>query len=1019
MMDSKSSSFLNYDSIKADINRITAVLKNEKDDDYCSNIDIQSDRSNDTEISEPPLERIGEKGVGYIVEEPAVTESADCGVPEEGFGFALQNCAILKDCVMKSLHKLDNIINEIDQKQDYLTTKLEVATKLEHEEKKKIKYYKPINLFATPYFRDVRGSVPFPNEDSFMKRRNGDVDAYTAPPRPWTSPERQYLREAVIENARRQQLEPLIASREYYRNKLEHGIVSDEQVVDVKEKLEGIFEEIAIISEKSDEELLQTNEKLDWMRISASLPDISRTPDECERMWRNYVHPSINKRKWTDQEDSELRRLAAKHHYRDWEQIAKELTLSKRTAIQCLQRYQSALNTNMLKSIWTQEDDEELLRVVDVCRNGDYIPWNQVSYHIDGRRRLQIVNRWTRSIAPSLKKGPWSPEEDAILLAAVDRYGYKWAKIKDLLPGRSNFSCRERYTNVLAPGVIVGNWTQEEDRLLIKLARQHPEGKWSKIAEHFEGRTDNMCLQRVTRIRKHHPHLFDPNVCFSDIEENLETEELVTPTHNCKALNTNRENIRLAAEESLTKTIMKVRGYETVEEAKAALKSMKASRTFLFQLSKELLSEERKNAPKRNAEKQTTKKNHTKRKRAVRKTAPQNKGPRKKKIARQSNRSELFDETDSDTDDVLSFHDEEDEEDFSERRGESEEEFYAEDRGATENYERTEEDDMVDAELDSLFLPMLVYGFRHVKKSKFVYQSARHVLEHKLVKSSIYEVLHCAADEVTEEEYHEGTKLRGIDYADTLPPILKNFVCDSLVEKGMPIFPPNRISLEAFKVLLINYKQLQYYLSQNPCQDTHIISLISSQEIYTLVCASCYKARNFGTQTDVVVNVPDFSEDQNTLDNPGGSTSDTELCSREPLDNAVSVVSCAECERLNILRRNYHLLRKRLFSLFFWPFLLTMTEPTDEQKVHVYDQDAATKTLKKNGSIRKKRQNSTIRVKKSLSDVEQGTSAMATNSSASMKKGKCTSKQVKKVVKSKCHEELPSHATRKSPRHCR
>lgn len=1031
-MDLKPPTIFNYDSIKADISRISAVLKNEKDDDYPENPDIQSaDQSNDGETTEPPLEHNSESVAGGNVGDYVSTKLlTDGGASDENFDAALHNCAILKDWIIKSLHKLDNMVNEIDQKQNFLTRKLEVATKLEYEEKKKIKYYKPINLFATPYFRDVRGSVPSPNEDSIMKRSNGDVDAYTAPPRPWTAPERRYLREAVVECARRQELEPLIASREYYKNKLEHGIISDEQVADIEEKLQTIVEEIESIGTKSDEELLQLDRSLDWMRIAASLPDITRTPDQCERMWRNFVHSSINKRKWTEEEDNELRKIAEKYECRDWEQIARELTLSKRTAIQCLQRYQSALNPSMLKSMWTKEDDEELLRVVESCRNGTYIPWNQVSYHIDGRRRLQIVNRWTRSIAPFLKKVPWSPEEDAILLAAVDRYGYKWAKIQGLLPGRSNFSCRERYTNVLAPGVIVGNWTHEEDRLLIKLARQHPEGKWSKIAEHFQGRTDNMCLQRVTRIRKHHPHLFDPDIPFSEIEKELETQELFTPTHNCKALNTNRENIRLAAEESLAKTIMKFRGYQTIEEAKEALKDMKASRQFLVELSNELLREEGENAHLRKTQKQTKKRNRKERKKAVRKrkTAVQSKGPRKRK--RTSKKSELFtDETDTETD-VMSIHDEEDEEEFSERRGESEEEFYTQERRTTERRERTEEDDRVDTELDTLFIPMLLYGLRHVKKSRSVCQSARQVLEHRMLKSSLHKAMHCDPCEVSDDddEFREGTKIRGVDYANTLPPVIKNFVFDSPAENEVPVFPPNRLTLETFKRLLISNRQLNYFLSQIPYQDTHIISLISSQEIYTLVCTSCYKSGNFASQSDVVVNDPGFSHDWsagvNKVENPAESTNSSELCNGDLSSEVVSVTPCAECERLNILRRDYHLLRKRLFSLFFWPSLLTMTEPTDEQKISICGQEVTTKTYESKTpmkqSVGKKRQRSTSRPRRPQSDNEQVTEVAAKTPPAKKRKCSPKSKQIKKekVVEGKSEEASP-YATRKSRRHCR
>jgi hypothetical protein len=38
---------------------------------------------------------------------------------------------------------------------------------------------------------------------------------------------------------------------------------------------------------------------------------------------------------------------------------------------------------------------------------------------------------------PNIKKGDWTEEEDRILLAARDKFGNAWSKIAKLLPGRS------------------------------------------------------------------------------------------------------------------------------------------------------------------------------------------------------------------------------------------------------------------------------------------------------------------------------------------------------------------------------------------------------------------------------------------------------------------------------------------------------------------------------------------------------------------------------------------------------
>lgn len=51
-------------------------------------------------------------------------------------------------------------------------------------------------------------------------------------------------------------------------------------------------------------------------------------------------------------------------------------------------------------------------------------------------------------------KGPWSPEEDAILSRLVGNFGARnWSLIARGIPGRSGKSCRLRWCNQLDPSV--------------------------------------------------------------------------------------------------------------------------------------------------------------------------------------------------------------------------------------------------------------------------------------------------------------------------------------------------------------------------------------------------------------------------------------------------------------------------------------------------------------------------------------------------------------------------------------
>ncbi|CAH9113047.1 unnamed protein product [Cuscuta epithymum] len=91
-----------------------------------------------------------------------------------------------------------------------------------------------------------------------------------------------------------------------------------------------------------------------------------------------------------------------------------------------------------------------------------------------------------------LRKGPWTLEEDTLLINYIAEHGEgRWnvsAKCAGLR--RTGKSCRLRWLNYLKPDIKRGNLTPQEQILILELHSKWG-NRWSKIAQHMPGRTDN------------------------------------------------------------------------------------------------------------------------------------------------------------------------------------------------------------------------------------------------------------------------------------------------------------------------------------------------------------------------------------------------------------------------------------------------------------------------------------------------------------------------------------------------
>ncbi|KAI3732874.1 hypothetical protein L1987_64085 [Smallanthus sonchifolius] len=102
-----------------------------------------------------------------------------------------------------------------------------------------------------------------------------------------------------------------------------------------------------------------------------------------------------------------------------------------------------------------------------------------------------IKSAMKSKVRKSLIKGQWTDEEDRKLLRLVKQHGVrKWSHIAEQMIARAGKQCRERWHNHLRPDIKKDTWSEDEEIMLVE-AHQKVGNKWAEIAKLIPGRTEN------------------------------------------------------------------------------------------------------------------------------------------------------------------------------------------------------------------------------------------------------------------------------------------------------------------------------------------------------------------------------------------------------------------------------------------------------------------------------------------------------------------------------------------------
>lgn len=95
------------------------------------------------------------------------------------------------------------------------------------------------------------------------------------------------------------------------------------------------------------------------------------------------------------------------------------------------------------RSIFSQEEDNRLKMLVAKC--GKNINWRTIAFDMEGRTPRQCRERYMNYLNPNVKIGNWTPQEDQILLMNYNVIGNHWQKIADKFKCRTASAVRNRF----------------------------------------------------------------------------------------------------------------------------------------------------------------------------------------------------------------------------------------------------------------------------------------------------------------------------------------------------------------------------------------------------------------------------------------------------------------------------------------------------------------------------------------------------------------------------------------------
>ncbi|XP_066155103.1 uncharacterized protein Pbp95 isoform X2 [Euwallacea fornicatus] len=359
------------------------------------------------------------------------------------------------------------------------------------------KYHPKVWRLGSPYFKTADNFPCPPNADTLCKVKKGEVLFYDM------NLSNKWVHRDVIRLIKGVAFHYKMVLTTDINKQINSIMAKDEESIteEDKAKIEALETKLKHLGETYP--ALGNESVIDWERISKNLFKERYVSDDCEIYWRTYVHPNINKSSWTAEESERLKQLVQEHNFQNWDQIASALGTNRSGFIVC-SYYFKKLHPPILPGKFTPEENRKLSALVEKYREGDYIPWTQITHHFKGRVRSQVFHRYKYYLSienDDIHKNRFTEAEDVLLMVLVERFGSRFTKIKKHFPNRSVPQLKARYNSNLRNVVKKGSFTLKEDQIILSFVEKHGLKSWNQLVPELN-RSSSQIRQRYNTLMK-------------------------------------------------------------------------------------------------------------------------------------------------------------------------------------------------------------------------------------------------------------------------------------------------------------------------------------------------------------------------------------------------------------------------------------------------------------------------------------------------------------------------------------